>query len=84
MPFFGSYDCLAPVRDSDGLKLTVPRSDPHFPQYFTWVERDLGQCALALLKHYKDCESEVLSQTFYAVSAKLSYTQFTSILQQGM
>ncbi|KAJ8586332.1 NAD(P)-binding protein [Rhizopogon salebrosus TDB-379] len=75
---------LVSVPDSDGLELIVPRSDPHFPQYFTWVERDLGQCALALLKHYKDCESEVLSQTFYAVGAKLSYTQFASILQQGL
>jgi len=78
-----NYNSLVPVPDSDGLKLTVPRYDPHSPQYITWVERDLGQCALALLKHYKDRESEVLSQTLCAVSAKLSYTQFTSILQQA-
>lgn len=67
-----------------GLELIVPRYDPHSPQYVTWVEKDLGQCAIALLKHYEDRGSEVLSHTFYAVSAKLSYTQFASILQQGM
>jgi hypothetical protein len=72
-----------PVQDSDRLELTVAKYDAHTPQYFTWVERDLGQCALALLKHYKDSESGVLSRTFYAVSAKSSYTQFASILQEG-
>ncbi|KAG2342315.1 hypothetical protein BDR05DRAFT_964275 [Suillus weaverae] len=58
--------------------------DSQSPQYFTWIERDLGQCALALLKHYKDPESDVLSRTFYAVSAKVNYTQFASILQQAL
>ncbi|KAG1786837.1 uncharacterized protein HD556DRAFT_1539393 [Suillus plorans] len=67
------YSCAC-----DRLELTVARYDAHTPQYFTWVERNLGQCALALLKHYKDPESEVLSRTFYAVSAKLNYTQFAS------
>ncbi|KAG1753605.1 uncharacterized protein EDB91DRAFT_407413 [Suillus paluster] len=79
-----NYNNLVPVPDSDCLELTVPRYDPHSPQYIIWVERDLGQCALALLKHYKDCESEVLSHTFYAASAKLSYTQFASILQRAL
>lgn len=78
------YNILAPVPDSDRLEVTVARYDAQSPQYFTWVERDLGQCALALLKHYKDPESEVLSRTFYAVSAKLNYTQFASILQQAL
>jgi len=79
-----NYNNLVPAPDSTGLELTVPRYDPHSPQYITWVERDLGQCAVALLKQYEDCGSEVLSQTFYAVSAKLSYTRFASILQQAL
>ncbi|KAG2051922.1 hypothetical protein BDR06DRAFT_1010039 [Suillus hirtellus] len=81
---FWKYNILAPVLDSDRLEATVARYDAQSPQYFTWVEWDLGQCALALLKHYKDPESEVLSRTFYAVSAKLKYTQFASILQQAL
>ncbi|KAG1729146.1 hypothetical protein EDB19DRAFT_130786 [Suillus lakei] len=79
-----NYNNLVPVPDSNCLELNVPRYDPHSPQYFTWIEWDLGQCALALLKHYQDPESEVLSCTFYAVSAKSSYTQFASILQQAL
>ncbi|KAG1826604.1 hypothetical protein EV424DRAFT_1537320 [Suillus variegatus] len=55
------YSCAC-----DRLELTVARYNAQSPQYFTWVERDLNQCALALLKHYKDPESEVLSRTFYA------------------
>lgn len=82
--FDDSYNNLVPVPDSNCLELTVPRYDSQSPQYFTWIERDLGQCALALLKHYEDPESEVLSRTFYAVSAKSNYTQFASTLQQGM
>ncbi|KAG2117282.1 uncharacterized protein F5147DRAFT_672077 [Suillus discolor] len=74
------YNTLAHVPDSDRLELTVARYNAQTPQYFTWVERDLGRCALALLKHYKDPQSEVLSRTFYAVSAKLNYTQLASIL----
>lgn len=79
-----NYNTLVPVQDSDRLELTVARYNAHSPQYFTWVERDLGQCALALLKHYNDSDSEVLSRTFYAVSAKSSYTQFAAILQQAL
>ncbi|KAG1862807.1 hypothetical protein DFJ58DRAFT_227418 [Suillus subalutaceus] len=79
-----NYNILDSVPDSDCLELSVPKYDSQSPQYFTWVERDLGQCALALLKHYEDLESDVLSRTFYAVSAKLNYTQFASILQQAL
>ncbi|KAG2136671.1 hypothetical protein DEU56DRAFT_358182 [Suillus clintonianus] len=79
-----NYNALMPVLDSDCLELTAARYDPQSPQYFTWVERDLGQCALALLKQYKDRDSEVLSRTFYAISAKLNYTQFASILQEAL
>lgn len=78
------YNILAPVPDSNRLELTVAKYDPHSPQYFTCIERDLGQCALALLNHYKDSESDVLSRTFYAISDKMSYTQFASILQQAL
>lgn len=74
------------MSDSTGLELTVPGYDTHSPQYINWVERDLGQCAVALLKRYEDCGSEVLSKTFSAVSVKLgqAHTQFACILQQGM
>ncbi|KAG2117276.1 uncharacterized protein F5147DRAFT_305941 [Suillus discolor] len=40
------YNILAPVPDSDRLELTVARYDAQSPQYFTWVERDLGHAKL--------------------------------------
>ncbi|KAG2136664.1 hypothetical protein DEU56DRAFT_805254 [Suillus clintonianus] len=79
-----NYNNLVSVPDSNCLEVNVPKYDLQSPQYFTWVERDLGQCTLALLKHYKDRDSEVLSRTFYAVSEKLNYTQFASILQEAL
>ncbi|KAH7886928.1 hypothetical protein F5I97DRAFT_1936520 [Phlebopus sp. FC_14] len=79
-----NFNCLTSSSDSSSFQLTIPKYDPHSQQYMTWVDRDLGQCALALLKNYKNSEAGVLGETFYAVSDKLSYTQYASLLQQAL
>ncbi|KIJ61553.1 hypothetical protein HYDPIDRAFT_115710 [Hydnomerulius pinastri MD-312] len=79
-----NYYNLTRSSDSSSYELIVPKYDPSSAQYITWVERDLGQCALALLKHYKDSEADVLDETFYAVSEKMTYTQFASVLQKAL
>ncbi|KAG1902120.1 NAD(P)-binding protein, partial [Suillus fuscotomentosus] len=65
------YSCAC-----DRLELTVARHDAQTPEYFTWFERGLNQCALALLKHYKDPESEVISRTFYAFRYVIKTQEF--------
>ena len=78
-----SYNCLAPTADGSSYELTIPIYDPNSPQYFTWVERDLGQCVLALLKHYKDDSAKILGETFYAVSDKMNYTDYAKTIEKG-
>lgn len=78
-----SFNCLTPTPDSSSYELTIPKFDANSPQYFTWIERDLGQCVLALLKHYKDDSAHILGETFYAVSDKMSYTDYANVIEKG-
>ena len=74
---------MAPTPDSSSYELTIPKFDPKSPQYFTWVERDAGQCVLALLKHYKDESAHIVGETFYAVSDKMNYTEYANEIGKG-
>ncbi|KAF8545773.1 NAD(P)-binding protein [Imleria badia] len=77
-----NFNSLTLTPDSSSYELTVPKYDPNSPQYFTWVERDLGQCVLALLKHYKDDSAHILGETFYAVGDKSSYTDYANEIEK--
>ncbi|KAF9225841.1 NAD(P)-binding protein [Gyrodon lividus] len=79
----GFYNYLTLSPESSSYEFNIPKYDPNSPQYLTWVERDLGQCVLALLKNYEDSSAGVLDGTFYAVSDKLSYTEYAAIIQRG-
>jgi len=75
---------LTPTSDSSSYELTIPKYDPNSPQYFTWVERDLGQCVLALLKHYKDDSAHILGETFYAIGDKMSFTDYANVIEKAV
>ncbi|KAF8552073.1 NAD(P)-binding protein [Imleria badia] len=77
-----NYNYLSLTPDSTSYELTIPKYDPKSPQYFTWVERDLGQCVLALLKHYEDESAHILGKTFYAVSDKMSHTDYANEIEK--
>ncbi|KIJ12333.1 hypothetical protein PAXINDRAFT_163925 [Paxillus involutus ATCC 200175] len=79
-----NFHSLTLSPDSSSYALTIPKYDPNTPQYVTWVERDLGQCVLALLKHYKDSSAGVLDETFYAVSDKLTYTEYAAVIEKAL
>ncbi|KAG8216856.1 hypothetical protein J3R82DRAFT_7119 [Butyriboletus roseoflavus] len=74
---------LTLTSDSSSYELTIPKYDPNSPQYFAWIERDLGQCVLALLKHYKDDSAHILGETFYVVSDKMNYTDYANVIERG-
>ena len=78
-----SFNCLTLTSDSSSYELTIPEYDAKSPQYFIWIERDLGQCVLALLKHYKNDSAHILGETFYAVSDKMSYTDYANVIEKG-
>jgi hypothetical protein len=79
----GSFGYLTLSPDSSSYNLTIPKYDLNSTQYFTWVERDLGQCVLALFKHYKDSSAGILDETFYAVSEKMTYPEFATVIEKG-
>ncbi|KAF8438110.1 hypothetical protein L210DRAFT_3405291 [Boletus edulis BED1] len=77
-----NFNYLTLTSDSSSYELTIPKYDPDSPQYFSWIERDLGQCVLALLKHYKDDSPQILGETFHAVSDKMSYTDYVNEIEK--
>ncbi|KAF8438093.1 hypothetical protein L210DRAFT_854041 [Boletus edulis BED1] len=79
-----NYNYLTLTSDSSSYELTIPKYDPNSPQYYTWVERDIGQCVLALLKHYKEDSAQILGNTFYAVSDKMSYTDYAKEIEKAV
>ncbi|KAF8552074.1 NAD(P)-binding protein [Imleria badia] len=79
-----NFNLLTPTPDSSSYELTIPKFDPKSPQYFIWVERDLGQCVLALLKNYKDDSAHVLGEAFYAVGERMSYTDYAKEIEKAV
>jgi len=45
------------------------------PQYYTYISRDLGSAALAVLKNYQSRGAEISSKTFHVVSFKAPYEE---------
>ncbi|KAG6377450.1 hypothetical protein JVT61DRAFT_15255 [Boletus reticuloceps] len=82
IPFERTFEYLCRMSDSSSYELTIPKYDPDSPQYFSWIERDLGQCVLALLKHYKNDSPQILGETFYAVSDKMTYTDYVNEIEK--
>ncbi|KAF7293981.1 NmrA domain-containing protein [Mycena kentingensis (nom. inval.)] len=57
-----------------GYDLTIPRFQPHEKQAFTWVDRDIPQCTLALLNAYNAGKvAEVNGRSFPVVNANIPY-----------
>ncbi|EIW78415.1 NAD(P)-binding protein [Coniophora puteana RWD-64-598 SS2] len=79
-----NYNCVAPSEDSSSLNVAIPKYSADSPQYILWVERDLGQVALALLKSYETKKEQVLGHLFYAVSAKMTYPEFAKVLERSV
>jgi hypothetical protein len=82
--------CLHPisfgglVKNPDGsLEVRTPCYKPDTLQAFTWVARDLGPCALALFKNYRD-HKEILGQTFHAVNTQATHADFAKMIQKGL
>jgi hypothetical protein len=71
------------VRKPDGhLEIIVPLYSGTALQDFTWVERDLGPCALALFKNYE--HQDIKGQVFHAVTAQINYTNLANIISKGL
>jgi nucleoside-diphosphate-sugar epimerase len=65
------YGCLRPnPSNPDELDYRVFKIKPETSLPFSWVEKDVGQSTLALLKHYREKPAEVLGGKFYVLSQR--------------
>lgn len=71
------------TKSSDGYDFNAVRSSITLELPFVWIGKDLGPSVLALLKNYKDTSKEILGQTFYVVSERISYVELVKILSEG-
>ncbi|KAF7985834.1 hypothetical protein HWV62_510 [Athelia sp. TMB] len=64
--------------EGEAYEIKIPLFGPTKTIALLWVEHELGQSVLALLKHYQDRADEVLNKTFYVAN-----TQITLLLLSG-
>ncbi|KAJ6585901.1 hypothetical protein B0H19DRAFT_1206959 [Mycena capillaripes] len=67
-----------------GYTIPVAKYGPHDIQSVTWVARDLGAAALALLKNYTNSSTGVIGKTYPVVSFRCSYTQLAAEIAEGI
>ena len=65
------------------FELRVPCYSPTSLQELTWASKDIGSCALALFKNYKDHGDKILNKIFYGVNAQVTHVKFAEVLQKG-
>jgi len=73
------------VKVADGTyELSVARYSPTASNALLWVQKDLGDSVLALLKHYQDRGDEILNKTFYVANAHITFPDFAKILSAAI
>lgn len=84
LPICSSFGNLQP--SDNGFNITVPRFDPKSPQGVLWVEKGLGESALALFKNYDSPTfgHDVLGGEFVACTARMTYPALAEILQKAL
>ncbi|KAF7326275.1 NmrA domain-containing protein [Mycena kentingensis (nom. inval.)] len=68
-----------------GYDVPIPRFQAHEKQAFTWVDRDIPQCTLALLKAYNAGRvAEVNGRSFPVVNANISYGELAARIEETL
>ena len=65
------------------FELRTPRYSPTTLLPAVWASKDIGPCALALFKNYRDHMDEILNKVFYGLTVQVSHLEFAEILQKG-
>ncbi|KAJ7185264.1 hypothetical protein C8R46DRAFT_375565 [Mycena filopes] len=67
-----------------GFNITLPKYSPETVTAFTWIERDLGEAALAVLKSYADPTKNVLGRAYPVVTAQLTYPALAAMTAEAL
>ncbi|KAJ6595510.1 hypothetical protein DFH09DRAFT_142066 [Mycena vulgaris] len=63
-----------------GYTIPIAKYGPEDPQEATWITRDLGAAAVALLSNYTDPTKEILGKGFPVISMKFTYAQMAAAI----
>jgi hypothetical protein len=66
-----------------GFDICVPKYSPTACMSFTWVEHDVSESALALLKSYTDPAKNVLGKSYPVVTASMTYPNLAAVISKG-
>jgi len=67
-----------------GYTIPIAKYGPEDKQSITWVTRDFGAAAIALLNNYKDAGKGVLGKSFPVISMECTYPQLAKVLAAAL
>ncbi|KAJ7077690.1 hypothetical protein B0H15DRAFT_915212 [Mycena belliarum] len=67
-----------------GYTIPTPKFGPQDTQAATWVARDLGAAAMALLSNYTDPSKGVLGSSYPVISMRFTYPQFAKAIATAL
>ncbi|KAJ7728013.1 hypothetical protein DFH07DRAFT_945818 [Mycena maculata] len=71
-------------KTSTGFDLISLKYSPTSLQTFTWVEYDVGESVLALLKSYADSSKSVSGKSYPVVTAKMTHPDLAAIISKAL
>ncbi|KAJ7621870.1 hypothetical protein DFH06DRAFT_1009680 [Mycena polygramma] len=70
-------------KTATGFNITVPKYSPTQLEAWTWVEHDVGESVLALIKSYTDPSKNVSGRSYPVVTANLTYPDLAAMASKG-
>ncbi|KAJ7900903.1 hypothetical protein B0H13DRAFT_1622162 [Mycena leptocephala] len=71
-------------KTDSGFNITIPKYSPTARQSFTWVGNDVGESALALLKHYTDPSKNISGKAYPVVTANMTFPDLAAIISRAL
>ncbi|KAK7035967.1 NmrA domain-containing protein [Favolaschia claudopus] len=73
------------MRKTDtGYNIVVPLYSPESLATFTWIQRDLAESTLAVLKNYTDSSKSITGKAYPLVTANILYPALADIFAKGL
>ncbi|KAL1745471.1 hypothetical protein HDZ31DRAFT_36422 [Schizophyllum fasciatum] len=80
----GSHLGLPPFGETDGRYVWHSYGEPQMVMAFSWIDHDMGQAVVALMKQYGTHASEINGQTFVVASGRYTAQELAAELEQGL
>ncbi|KAJ7441514.1 hypothetical protein B0H11DRAFT_2096080 [Mycena galericulata] len=71
-------------KTASGFTFAVPNYSPDALHAWNWVQHDLGEAAVALLRSYTDPSKKVLGQSYPVVTANVTYPELAAMTAKAL